>query len=195
MSPQGGPAPHKLLLTWNGASVIEHVLQAWSQSLAAAVIVVVRADHTALQAACRRWAGVDVVIPPRDPADMKQSIQWALRHAEEHYAPQPTDRWLVAPADLPTISSRLIDGVIAASRQTGAIVGPRFGDRRGHPVSFPWSLAPRVFQLAEDEGINRLLEEQVVDWLRLPGEEYLADLDTPDDYRRLVAGRAASPPP
>jgi molybdenum cofactor cytidylyltransferase len=176
---------HKLLLPWNNATVVDQVLRAWAESVAQHVVVIVRKDDVQLQEACQRWPSADLVIPESDPPDMKMSIQLALRHIADVYDPDDGDRWLVAPADLPTLTSELVDQVIEASRGSDSVIVPRFGDRRGHPVSFPWSLVPQVFTLGADQGINCLTIADTVKWLNLPADEHPDDMDTPEDYLRL----------
>ena len=178
-------AQHKLLLPWKAATVIDHVLRAWTESRATRVIVIVRRDDLDLQEVCRRWESVDLVLPENDPEDMKRSIQHGLQHIADIFAPADPDRWMVAPADLPTLTAELINEVITASRDCDSIVVPRFGDRRGHPVSFPWSLVPDVFSLGNDQGINSLLSNHPVRWLERPANEHPDDIDTPEDYGRL----------
>ena len=51
---------------------------------------------------------------------------------------------------------------------------------------FPFAVADSVARLGPDEGINRLLERAPVCELELGPEGIAADLDTPDDYNRLV---------
>ena len=182
-------AQHKLLLPWKDATVMDQVLHAWTHSLAKRVVVIVRSDDIELQEICQRWSTIDLVIPSHDPEDMKRSIQLGLRYIAVQFEPKISDRWIVAPADLPTLSTRLVNQLIEASRNSDAIVVPRFGDRRGHPVSFPWSLAGDVFELGSDQGINQLVENRPVQWLELPAHEHPDDLDTPADYSRLWKGQ------
>lgn len=178
-------AQHKLLLSWSNTTVIDQVLRAWTESMAERVVVIVRQDDVQLQEACRRWPTSDLVIPEDAPQDMKGSIQLGLQHIAAAYDPDESDRWMVAPADLPTLTAELINRVIEASRDSESVIVPRFGDRRGHPVSFPWSLVPDVFNLGAEQGVNSLTAERPVQWLDLAGDEYPDDIDTPADYTRL----------
>lgn len=175
---------HKLLLDWNGRGVIEHVLDAWTQSAVDRVVIVVREDDDELRrigaARC-----IDVVSPEVDPDDMKRSIQCGLEHVRQNYQPKSSDRWLVAPADLPTLGADLINQVVKASRGAESIVVPRFGGRQGHPVSFPWRMASNVDALRPNQGINTIVAENATIWLDLPATERPRDIDTPEDYRRL----------
>ena len=176
---------HKLLLVWNQRRVIDHVLRAWTNSFVKRVVVVVRKTDHQLQEACQPYPLLDVVIPETDPEDMKRSIGWGLQHIAESYQPVESDRWLVAPADLPTLSRELINQIIDVGADTDAIVVPRFGDRPGHPVSFPWRMADDVFALEPGQGINRIVQSGQVQWLELPAAERPADIDTPEDFQRL----------
>ena len=177
---------HKLLLPWNGRTVMDHVLEAWSQSQADRIVMVVRSDDTELQSVGENWPRVEMVMPHHPPADMRSSVQLGLRQLRAVASPTAGDRWLVAPADLPTLGHELIDDVVTAGRHATGVIVPRFGERRGHPVSFPWSMVDRVFELPADRGINSLIEDDAVEWLDLPPDEHPDDIDTPEEYSRAV---------
>ena len=181
---------HKLLLPWGSATVIDQVLRAWTESLVTRIFVVVRKDDPGLQEACQRWPNVDLVIPGDDPPDMRRSVELGLEQVAAVCSPENSDRWMVAPADLPTLTSSLINRIIETSRDSDSIVVPRFGDRRGHPISVPWAIAPEVFAMSVDQGINSLLAIHPVQWLELPANEYPDDIDTPTDYVRLSKEQA-----
>lgn len=175
---------HKLLLPWGDTTVIDRVLDVWFASRIDRVILVSRPDDRALHDLLRRRTDVELVVPDVAPADMKRSVRIGLDHLAASN-PVALDRWLIAPADMPTLRSDLINRVIDESREIEAIVVPRFGQRRGHPVSFPWSLAEQMDRLGADEGINRLLDWNPLHWLELAAEQFPDDLDTEDDYQRL----------
>lgn len=176
----------KLLLKWTDGTVIEHVLRSWLDSRVQRVIVVVRKNNTALQKACQRLPKIELLVPDDDPADMKHSIQFALHYLTATCQPQKSDRWMTAPADVPTLKSSLIDALIETSTDCDSIIAPRYGGRGGHPLSFPWSFAPHVFSLKDDEGINKLLTGRAVHWIDFPDKERPRDLDTPEEYSRML---------
>lgn len=180
----------KLLLPWNGKTIIEGVLAAWRASNVSHVIMVVHPDDHRL-AELGRACGADLVVPASAPRDMKQSVQFALARAES-YGPRADDCWLLAPADVPTLDAALIDRLISVYREQSSSVGretnvwaPCHGERRGHPVLFRWSIAADVELLAADEGINQLVARGPLARVDVPESMILADLDTPEDYRRL----------
>jgi|SRR5215203_4877166 len=96
---------------------------------------------------------------------------------------------LVTPVDVPLVSATTVAAVIAKWRHTRApIVRPADGNRHGHPVMFDRSIfddlraadpavgAKAVFAAHRD----RVLNVEVDD----PGA--FEDIDTPEDYRRLL---------
>ena len=178
----------KLLLPWRGRTVVEHLFEAWRAGGVERIVVVVRRDDAALIELCLA-AAVELVTPDVDPPDMKWSVRHALARIRERWSPSNADAWLLAPADQPRLSPTVIRTLVAAhcQRHAGdAILVPTWRERRGHPVLFPWSLAAEVDELPEDSGVNRLLKTHQVVELAVDDDAIVEDLDTPDDYRRLV---------
>jgi molybdenum cofactor cytidylyltransferase len=180
----------KLLLAVSGRPLILHTLAAWKQSRVDRVVVVVRPDDRPL-ADVVRPADVDLVIPPVAPPDMKASLGCGLAHIAASYHPCSGDNWLVAPADMPALSPRIIDTLLAeASRLPGRVLIPTLAGRGGHPVLLPWSLAGELAALSENEGLGTLIGRQnpvkiVCDAVELAAAASFADIDTPDDLRRF----------
>lgn len=175
----------KLLLPWGNGTVIERVLAAWRASRVEHVVVVTRGDDADLADICRR-CGVAVAPASPPPPDMKASVRHGLAYVAQSWQPGSRDVWLVAPADLPGLSTETIDRVLAAHDPLRpAIVVPR-GERRGHPVLFPWGLAEEVASLPDDRGIDELLRRHAVREVRVEDAAGAGDdLDTPEDYERL----------
>lgn len=183
----------KLLLPYRGGTLIEATLRAWRASRVERTVVIVRRGDAAL---IDRAKGdkTELVVPPIDPAEMKISVQHGLRHVEKHHRPKANDAWLLAPADLPRLSPRMIDAVIEAyASGRGRAVVPSVAGRRGHPVLFPWSRTADVFTLGQGEGIDRLLSRIDVETVTLSDPSLsdpslFEDIDRPEDYKRLLDG-------
>jgi molybdenum cofactor cytidylyltransferase len=181
----------KLLLPLAGKPLVLHAIEAWKRSIVEAIVVVVRAGDRALIDVVRN-AGVALVEADPPPADMKASIQAALRHVERQYAPRGDAAFLVAPADMPHLAPAVIDRLIAEhARQGGRILVPTRAGRRGHPVLFPWNLEAKVHALGPEEGLDALVRgpaavEIACDDLMAGTEQAFADIDTPEQYRQLA---------
>ena len=181
----------KLLLPLAGSPLITHVLRAWQRSRVGHIVAVIRPGDERL-AEVIRTAGIELAIPATPPPDMKASIQTALRHILTRFSPTATDAFLVAPADVPGLSPGVIDALIER-HLTGdkSILVPTIAGRRGHPVLFPWPLAAEVHSLSAGDGLDSLVRRQAT--LTVPCDDVVAgnginpfaDMDTPEDYRRL----------
>jgi molybdenum cofactor cytidylyltransferase len=177
----------KLLLPWGtaGRTVIETVLAAWRASRVERTVVVTHPLDSELAATCRA-AGADVFVAPEPPPDMKASVRYGLEYLARTASPADRDAWLVAPADLPILSTVTIDRVIAAYSPTSArAVRPRHGEKFGHPVLWPWAAAGQIARLPENRGLDALLERTGFDPLECGAEGVGGDIDTPEEYRRL----------
>ena len=174
----------KLLLSWHGKTIIERLLEAWREGGLSHVLVVVRPDDAEL-AALVRQSGAEVVIADPPPADMRASVRIGLAYLAEHYQPKSDDVWLMAPADLPSLSADVIRQLLAAhlTAEPRVLVACHHG-RRGHPVLFPWRYAAELDQLGAAEGINRLVERARPALIECGAGALCADIDTPADYNR-----------
>jgi molybdenum cofactor cytidylyltransferase len=189
----------KLKMPWGGLTVIEQVVAAWRRGGVDHVMAVVRADDAELARMCDQ-AGAIVVSPTTPPPEMKDSVLAALDAIVTRYQPQNDAVWLLAPADMPRLSSAVIEMLLDAHCPLKpAILVPTHAThpcppagqtpsvKRGHPVLFPWPLAQDVAKLNEDEGVNALLKHTRVREVAVNEPAILEDLDTVDDYRRLSA--------
>jgi molybdenum cofactor cytidylyltransferase len=184
----------KLLLPLAGQPLIRHVVDAWLQSRVDAILVVVRSDDAALAAAIPSASDSRILLvrPLIPPPDMKASIQAALREIERTLQPAADDAFLVAPADMPALSPAVIGELLTQrpAHSTHVLVPTREG-LRGHPVLCPWPLAAEVHALSAEEGLNAVVHrhppvEIACDHLPALGGDPFADLDTPEQYRRLT---------
>jgi molybdenum cofactor cytidylyltransferase len=202
----------KLLLPWNGSTVLQQVLAAWRRSAVDQIFVVARADDVLTHEAA---AGprTTVVRPVSDPPDMKASVLAALQQIESDCHPVDHDAWLLAPADLPFLSSGVIDRLLKTHATADpCILVPHLAGHRGHPVLLPWFLASAVPSLTPQQGIRDLLTRHR--WLSVDIEpsfilhpmfgdcngiltdadatlaeavwRFRCDLDTPDQYRQAI---------
>jgi molybdenum cofactor cytidylyltransferase len=143
------------------------------------------APGAAVLVAEARAAGALVVQPAAPTADMRASIERGLEPLRA--GPEP-EAVLIAPGDCPGLDPAVVARLIAAARgpHPGAIVVPACDGRRGHPVLIPWPLAATIPGLPQGLGVNALLAQHPDRLIELECSDprVLADLDSPDDYRR-----------
>jgi CTP:molybdopterin cytidylyltransferase MocA len=177
----------KLLLPWgdDGRTLIEVVLAAWRAGGATYIAVTVHPDDAQLAEVCRA-AGAEVVVPPQPPPDMKASVAAALAHIAERYSPETDDVWLVAPADLPQLAPTVITRLLEAfDPEHPVILRPMHAGHGGHPLLLPWSAAAALAKIPADRGLDHLFEILPHQILDAGPASLAADVDTPEDYRRL----------
>lgn len=181
----------KLLMPWGERPLILHTIEAWQRSRVDRVLVVVRPGDEALEKIVRATK-VELIVPESPPPDMKASVQAALRQIAASFAPSADDAFLVAPADMPRLSPAVIDRLIDEHRTSDApsILVPVASGRRGHPVLFPWTASTEVHRLESEDGLNAIVDRAnprriPCEDLVTPDESAFADIDTPEDFRRL----------
>lgn len=130
-------------------------------------------------------SGVLVVMSEDLDAGPIGSIRAGLSAVSNH----PVDGILVWPVDRPRVRVETVRALIDAFDRTGGpVVVPRTANRRGHPVIFAKRLFGELRAAPDDEGAravvhrdaSRVVEVEVAD----PGT--VEDINTPDDYRRLI---------
>lgn len=179
----------KLLLDLAGRTVIERVVHALRDAGISRCLVVVRPDDVELAREVLA-AGAEVVQPPENPAEMRQSVEYALREVARQTpsSTPPCDGWVLIPADHPMLNSNLVQNLVKVwSASPSRIAVPACNGRRGHPTIFPWSLAEEVYRLPPDQGLNSLLRsnpDRVLE-MSVTDARVLDDLDTPEDWLRL----------
>jgi molybdenum cofactor cytidylyltransferase len=178
----------KLLLPLGASTVIGRMLALLRRPEIAATIVVVRPDDEPLRAAALSGGAIPVQ-PEVAPAEMRHSVEHALRYLQGRYQPGLDDGWLLAPADHPLLDAAVLDQLIAAWRDApGRIFLPVYCGKRGHPTIFPFRLADKVFDLPPEAGLNRLMKSYAgeIEQINVNSPGVVSDLDTPDDYERLL---------
>ncbi len=175
----------KLLLPFGDELVIQHV----ARSVAAADV-----DETVVVVGYRR-AEMETALsdlPVRvafnldyAQGEMLSSIQAGLRAA----SPAATAA-LVVLGDQPEVSTAVLNQIIATLRRAGdRICLPVYEGRRGHPIGLPRRFWPEVLALSRDASLRDVIrrhQAEIVE-VAVADDAVLADMDTPEDYARIMA--------
>jgi molybdenum cofactor cytidylyltransferase len=191
--PAGGQSTRmgrpKLLLPLGERTVLEHVIASLRVAEVAPILVVV-ASHLPQLATVAEQAGADALLLSEATPDMRTTVERGLRWLEERLHPRPDDGWLLVPADHPTLDAAVVRSLVEARARypERSIFIPTFQGRRGHPTLIAWQHVPGMRSLPAGEGLNLYLRQQAAQTLEVPvlSADVLCDLDTPEDYERLV---------
>jgi molybdenum cofactor cytidylyltransferase len=179
----------KLLLPLGERTVLEHVVAALRQAEVEHVLVVAAAHLPQIVTVAEK-AGAHVLQLAGETPDMRATAEQGLRWLEEHLRPRPEDGWLLVPADHPTLDPAVVRHLIEAhaANRDRSIFLPTFQGRRGHPALIAWKHVEGIRSLPPGQGLNVYLREQAAQTVEVPvsSADVLCDLDTPEDYERLL---------
>ena len=169
----------KMLLDFNGETMIEKVIWNVKQSEVSHILVVLGAYRDELSLITERLE-VAVCYNDRYKSGMLSSVQCGFRNL-----PETWDAVMVFPGDQPFIEPGVINELIKAFSETKkGIVISVYGKKRGHPILIGAEYRNSVADLPEEEGLRSLAQKNPGDVLEVetgsPG--ILKDFDTYEDY-------------
>jgi molybdenum cofactor cytidylyltransferase len=180
-------AENKLLLPFRGTTLIGNMVDVVTRSRVGETLVVVGHEAEQVKAALR-GKPVRFVENPAYAEGMGSSVQAGIRAA----SPQATGL-MVCLTDLPLVETAEIDRLIAAFEARPAdgqpIAVPCHRGQRGNPVLMSARYREEALAMrgvAGCRGIVKRYPERVVE-VEMEQDHILRDIDTPEDYRRLVA--------
>ena len=92
-------------------------------------------------------------------------------------------------ADQPQVSPTVIRALVEQHRlELAPVLAPLIRDRRANPVLFDRVTFPDLISLTGDVGGRAILSKYPVTYLPWQDESLLLDVDTPEDYQRLIDG-------
>jgi molybdenum cofactor cytidylyltransferase len=186
----------KLLLPWQGTTVIGHLISQWQALGAAQIAVVLRAKDVALTAELGRLnlAESGRIKNPHPERGMFSSIVCA---ADWDGWRREISSWALVLGDQPHLRAETLRQLLACSAlNRAAICQPAFDGRARHPVIFP---RPAMEELKNSSAatLKDFLKLTTLPRVHCPVADsgLTFDLDTPEDYRILVDYQGAHEPP
>jgi molybdenum cofactor cytidylyltransferase len=178
----------KLALPVAGRSVLEHVVEALRAGGVERTLVVL-GPHVADLAVLAERAGANVLLLPEATPDMRATVEAGLAWLEEKCRPAPEDDWLLCPADHPTLDGEVVALLRQARREKPdcSIFVPTWQGKRGHPTLIAWKHVAGMRAHPVGEGLNAYLRLHAsATCLVAATAVVVQDLDTPEDYERLL---------
>ena len=177
----------KLLLPWNGTTVIGHLLEQWYQLGAAQIGVVLRPQDALLAAELDRldFPRAGRIENPQPERGMFSSILCAAAWPGWK---KEIAAWVLTLGDQPHLRLETLRQLLEFhSANADAICQPEFGGHARHPVLLP-QRAFEELKASQAETLKTFLKQTRIRSARCfvddPG--LALDLDTPEDYQRAL---------
>ncbi|WP_080053741.1 nucleotidyltransferase family protein [Spirosoma aerolatum] len=179
----------KQLLTQDGTSLIQRIVQTALSLKAGPVIVVLGANQSLIQPVIQHLP-VQLVTNPNWQEGLASSLHAGLTSLTD----TSIESFLVLLTDQPFVTVDLLQKVINTQQQTGkGIVACRYGnpDHLGVPALFSISYRSTFMQLSGDVGARKLIQQHADDCAEVAFDLGTIDLDTWADVEKWQGGPGA----
>lgn len=180
----------KQLLDWGGRPLLAHVADVALLARLGPVVAVLGCQAGEAREALGARP-VQTVMNWRWQAGLSSSLQVGLAAL-----PPEIEAAIFLQCDQPLVTANLLRSLISRFEETGRpIVYPEHGGRRGTPVLFARSLFSELAGVSGDEGGRAVIvrHPDEVATVEVSDPDMLSDIDTPDEYERLLASGFRSP--
>lgn len=170
----------KLLLPWEGTTILGSVVEALTLAALDPILVVVGEERAAIAEALRGSTATLVDNPNPATGEMLQSIQIGLMAM-----PDAVEAAAIMPGDLPKVKPETV-GALIAERKRGSkgIVAPVHAGRRGHPILLPREVWSEVLALGPEASLRSFLRGRAatITAVEVQDPGVHRDVDTPEEY-------------
>ena len=172
----------KPLLLWRGEPFIRHVIRT-ALGAGLSPVVIVSGAHTPEVRAAVADLPVTLIHNSDWEAGQSTSVRCGLQAL-----PDTIGSAIFLLADQPQIPIELVKALIEQHAQTlSPIVAPLIDDRRGNPVLFDRMTFDDLLSLRGDVGGRAVFAKHPIANVPWRAAGLLLDVDTPEDYQRLLA--------
>lgn len=171
---------NKLLLEYKGKMLIQQTIDMILKCDFSQIILVAR-EKEIIQLG--KSSGLTVIENKKADRGISESIKLGVTYAGNR------DGYMFFTADQPLLNVDIINKLLQSFCQDKAhIIVPHYAGRRGSPVIFPKKFKQDLLHLEGDVGgkiiINKYFEQ--VRFLEIDNEKSLFDVDTQEDYKKIL---------
>lgn len=172
----------KQLLRFRDETLISRAVRAAAEAQCTPIVVVTGDAGDAIRSEIRDTSAVVV-----ENVDWRRGLGTSIG-AGMRYLIDSTDAVAVLTCDQPLVEAAQIAELIAVRKQTGKpIIASGYMNTLGVPALFDRSCFPALLSLPDESGAKSLLIDRPDDVASVPFEDGAIDIDTPEDFARLLA--------
>ena len=180
----------KALLPAGDRTFLRTILDTLASAGLSDIAVVIRAGHDALLAEIDGVPGARAVVNPRADEGQLSSLIAGLDAVD---APGVTAA-LVTLVDVPLIQPSTVRALLSrAARSPAPILRAASRGRHGHPVVFTRAMFDALRAADPAVGAKAVMRAVRVEDVEVDDPAVAVDVDTPEDYARLLTGGAPNP--
>jgi molybdenum cofactor cytidylyltransferase len=173
----------KMLLDFNGRTMIENVISMVVESEAVNIIIVIGAERESLLEILAKYR-VRTCYNENYKKGMLSSVQCGFNNI-----PPDAEAVFVFQGDQPLITTKTVNYMIRAYRSTDKkIIIPVYNGKRGHPILIGMKYSEEIMTLDAGIGLRELTINHPGDILQVETEDpgILRDFDTYEEYRNAI---------
>lgn len=173
----------KALLEYRGETFLDRQIALYA-SAGARVICVLGHDAASIAGSLRRAGEALLVLNPHPEHGQLSSLQCGLR------ALCPgTEAFFFTPVDSPGVRRETLEMLLDSFEEAAAdFWQPSVRGLRGHPVLAPARMAEALLAMPPEASARDLVRRSRRCVLETDDEGAILDIDTPEDYQRLLSG-------
>ncbi len=176
----------KQLLSYRGSSLISHAVEVGFNSVCKPVVVVLGAYAEQIKPTINKFP-VQIVENAHWKTGMSSSIRAGITAIKENNP--KLDAVMIALADQPLISTTVFNQLVESYQERkNIIIASTYNDVIGVPALFSSVLLPELINLEGDRGAKALIKKYQDEVLSIAIPEAAIDIDTPEDYQKLLIG-------
>jgi molybdenum cofactor cytidylyltransferase len=183
---------NKLLLPYQGSSLLYHTAEQILASGIDELIIVTGHEHTAVTEALHpvtqtlRPLPVTIAHNPNHEDGMTTSIRTGIRIARgDGFMICLSDMVLITPQEYTLLGNAFKEHY---ATDKSCIIQPAFNGEKGNPVIFSSAYRSAILQHPEKEGCREIVRANTPHrvLINMPTDHVLRDIDSPDEYQSLI---------
>jgi molybdenum cofactor cytidylyltransferase len=174
----------KQLLPYKEKSLVQQAIDTALATNSEQVILVLGANAERIREQTNT-AGVEVVVNGSWKEGMASSVRLGISTLQQEFP--DVDSATIMLCDQPFVTADLLQKLAITQEQSGKkITASYYKQTAGVPVVFDKTLFPKLLKLEGQEGAKKLLSIYSDDVATVPFAEGEMDIDTEEDYQRLL---------